>query len=79
MLLLFFVGLMKRKKPPICDETDGLVETAYDVILVLLTHDHLLMILGEKEIRILACEKEKWHRGGAIFIIWRKRPIIEDW
>jgi hypothetical protein len=28
-------------------ETDGLVETAYDVILVLLTHDHLLMIRGE--------------------------------
>ena len=67
MLLLFFVGLMKRKKPPICDETDGLVETAYDVILVLLTHDHLLMILGEKH-KTLACEKEI-RIGGAIKII----------
>ena len=40
-------------------KTDGLIETAYDVILVLLTHNHLLMILGEKGIRILACEKER--------------------
>ena len=30
---------------------------------------HALVLLGEKEIRILTCEKEKWHRGGAIKII----------
>jgi len=30
-----FVGLMKRKKPPICNETDGLVETAADKKLVI--------------------------------------------
>ena len=37
-----------HKKAADLKETDGLVEIAYDLILVLLKHDHLLMILGEK-------------------------------
>jgi len=47
------------KKAADLKKTDGLVETAFNGILALLTHDYLLMILGEKEIRILACEKER--------------------
>jgi hypothetical protein len=38
---------MKRKRPPICDETDGLVETA-SMNLVLITCNHLLMIRDSK-------------------------------
>jgi hypothetical protein len=58
-------------------KTDGRVETAYDVILTLLMHYFLLMIRGEKGIRILACEKENVGRGGAIKI--RKGTRSTDW
>jgi hypothetical protein len=65
------------KKAADLKKTDGLVETAFDEILVLFTYDHLLMIRGEKEIRILACEKENVGRGGAIKI--RKGTRSTDW
>jgi len=63
MLPPFVCWIDETKKAADLHETDGLVETAYDLILVLLKHDHLLMILGEKGIRILACEKERRDRG----------------
>jgi len=48
MLPPFVCWIDETKKAADLHETDGLVETAYDLILVLLKHDHLLMILGEK-------------------------------
>jgi hypothetical protein len=44
-------------------KTDGSVETAYDVILVLLTHDHLLMVLGENEKEFLVELGRKSRQG----------------
>jgi hypothetical protein len=53
----------ETKKATDLKETDGLVETAYDLILALLKHDHLLTIREENK-RDFTQERKRYETGG---------------
>ena len=68
--------MFDTKKAADLKKTDGLVETAYDAILALLTHDHLLLVRGIRN-RNSRMREIEMRQGGAIKI--RKRTRSTDW